>query len=279
MKKVDRCSLGGLRELQVALLAEKEITCEACCLLLKTCKFDKGEMDKWVDACLRGEKPVRAPGISAKPKGEKNEEELEELTLDQLPEPEPKKKRGENQDEQIHAWIRTLEPYIQLLPSGTFGKAVPYKCTVCKTPCWPQGFVGECSEMKLGSVQHFVGKHMQSSRHQEAVRAFHDTIQPDDPDESGIPVDREKHMVKCTGIEFSGATSEPHFEHYLFRYHEQVELWGSMTNFEDLARNSYSHNKTSGHWTHRMVGEAMCSFNWFLERLWKRYVGGCRVQG
>ena len=188
-------------------------------------------MENVIQDCLNGTREVKTvgPGWNKGKQSDEKEEadEDEELTLDSLAQPKPKAKKQrtdmEEQQNEVWKWVRTLEPIITLLEPGQFSKRVPYRCSICKTASWPQGKVGEASEMKLAIAQHFIGNHLKCETHLRNAR------------NAEILVECEEPKIKCPGV----CTTNPEHAHVLYPVKAEFHLWATMSNFEEFARHKY----------------------------------------
>lgn len=154
-----------------------------------------------------------------------------------LPWPPPRKHDdpAEDQEKLIRDWVRTLEPIITMLPAGTHNKRVPYQCSICKTATWPGGKVGEADQMRLSSVQHYIGRHLRSDTHVRNQRLAEEVI--------------EDHEIEvpCDGI----SPSDPATGGALVPLVWEAKLWCSMANFVELAKHSYTYDANEDSWTIR----------------------------
>ena len=56
-----------------------------------------------------------------------------------------------DRDEQreIKKFLDGVSEYISMLPAGSYGRRLPYRCTVRKTAQFPEGKIGELGKMKF----------------------------------------------------------------------------------------------------------------------------------
>lgn len=139
----------------------------------------------------------------------------------------------ENPGEDPFAWARTLYPTISLLPPGSHGKRLPYRCNLCKTRTWPQGKVGELSKPKKKSIKHFIKQHLKSSAHQRRVREMHKLEAPPVPD---------RQLVPCEGL----GVDDPQVSGALLKYSREFSIWAPMTSSK-FQKNIY-YKDDSGGW-------------------------------
>ena len=128
------CEQGGFVKLQQSLINGKEITCEACQEMLAAARWDPERYGLVMEAWMQGDRSLlqqyddtRKASSEQKPDasedGQDGGDEMEVAT--------------ESEEVLIHNLMRSLAPVITLLPSGSHGKKVPYKCSVCTTKQFP----------------------------------------------------------------------------------------------------------------------------------------------
>lgn len=234
MKKVNRCEGGGFLKLQELLLSEKPVTCPACLVMLTVHKFDKDGLKEAIDAVLKGER-------DPKDRWEKSSEQ--ELTKEQASLLDRKtRKRNRDDGDEAKAdrdqgpdacleYVRKFQGIIELLPSGTQGKKVPYRCLVCKTKSQPRGRVGELGMMKLYMFEHFLEQHMDSISHKKALRKANNLQDP-------------RPLVKCQGL----SVNDEETAGKLYEHKELFHLWASVCNFQACAKHSYWCEANTGSW-------------------------------
>ena len=225
---LNQCPGGGYTRLQVLMLQQEETKCEVCQELLKKCNFAAKELEDMVAESVSGNLKQKE-----EPRDEDQGDDEDEL-LSSLG-PKKRKMKKERRDPQVEenlckAYVATLEPVITLLPRGTHDKKVPYKCSVCTSPKWPLGKVGECNQMQLISVQHFIRKHLASPSHIKACQKS----------EIG---EQEENRVSCVGICTGDETGGKFFE-----LREEFHLWASHSNLADHGKHSYSQVENSNDW-------------------------------
>ena len=232
VKGVNQCSAKGYQGMQEAMLSQgaSEIECQPCQALLTQCKFKQEDLDEMVDRFLQGDTPARKePRVVA---AEEEDETVASLASPQ----QPKAQRGGNQAAECYEWAAALEPVITLLPAGHYGKRVPYRCTLCRTGKYPHGKIGECNELKLNSVKHFITNHIQSFCHQRNLRRDQQKMNPggdDDDDE-----------VDCEGI----AVNDPVSGGALHIFRHEFGLWATMANFAEFAKHRYMRDANQDTW-------------------------------
>ena len=225
MKKVTYCKGGGYKKLMHLLLEDKETECSICKQLLEKCKFSRENFRKKVEDSLADNLPVEP---------QQQPEDDEDAMVGELIPKVQRQKRGDNQDAEIVEWLKKYEPYIKLLPAGTYGKKVPYQCTLCKTLSWPEGRVGECDEYRLGSIKYFIGKHLVNETHKRHLRQHEGVVEPDVQEE----------VRTCTGF-----VVEEDFEgNILARFSEETAMWAKMSNLSEFASHHYTQNASEGRW-------------------------------
>ena len=232
--KLSLCSRNPYQNLQILVLENKPVSCQICQRMLQKFQFNRDDLEKVIQACLRGERQVSCRNYhvpkDAVEKIEEPEDE-EDVTLDVLTQKAPATKRRkktkmdpEAEREAIQKWIDDLGCF-KLLPPGTYGKKVPYRCLLCKTPQWPNGFVGEADCVKLDSIQYFLGKHMTCRRHrQESAKEI---------------VSDVREEAVCTGI----SLDDPECSGLLYEFREEVALWIDLSNLDVYARHQYQKTK------------------------------------
>ena len=233
MKRLNSCASGGYSKLQTLLLHQKDIKCKACKEIVDSFDFSYEDMQKVIDDCVEGSRDVKTAG---KGWNTKQEDKEEDITLDALV-PAAKKSRKEkaaNEEGEVIAWVRTLEPTICLLPPGSFGKRVPYRCNICFSGRWPQGRIGEASEMKLGPVKHFIGNHLRSETHKRKAR-----------EADGPSMEIEPDKFACEGIN----VSDPVSGQVLYPLRENFHLWATVANFSETGKHKYSYDASDHWWT------------------------------
>ena len=234
MKKVTFCKGGGYKKLMLLLLEDKETECSTCKKLFERFNFSREKLQNRVEESLAENlrKEPENPENGDKPDVEPDEEDVTIAAL--MPNKHERKKRGENQDAEIAAWMNQFQPYLKLLPPGTYGKKVPYQCTLCPTPSWPEGRVGECDEYRLASIKYFVGKHIMNESHQRHLRQMEGVAEPEIQEE----------VRTCSGF-----LVEQDFEgNVLSNYKEEVAMWARMTNLNEHAKHNYVQNASEGTW-------------------------------
>ena len=223
-KKLNQCSGGGYTRLQTLMLDQEEIKCTICKDLLNRSKFSAKDLEDVVKESLDGNLNV---------KQEKDEEQADEddlvssLTSQKKKSP---KRDPEVEEKMCRAYVETLAPVITLLPRGTHGKKVPYKCSVCTSPKWPHGKVGECSKMNLVSVQNFIRNHLSSPSHIKACKKTEVCAE-------------EENYVSCVGISTGDESGGK-----LVDLRKEFHLWATHSNLADHGKHSYRQVPNSNDW-------------------------------
>ena len=246
MKKTNKCSARGFKALRESLIAGEEHKCPICDMMLEEQDFKHDELQKFLMEAETGDiesilgQQVAAPPTKtrkkfAKSKGKKKKNTKRKTKKESdSDEEEP----DANQDEDVNAAAEKFLPHLTLLSPGAFGKIAPYKCDICKTQTWPEGFVGDCTRWKAYSVHYFLNKHVQSDRHQRALRAL---------EVQGVP----REQVECQAL----ALHVPIRGSRLHEFAMEFDLWASFANLESTARHSYSRDLTLGTW---IIRSAAC---------------------
>ena len=241
MKKVNRCPHGGLRQVRTLLIKGEEITCAACQALFKKHNFEQERMEEVIAAVINGE---LIPKIKDEKKQSENPQ-IEDNQDEEKGEDQPDGEKGEarkkgskavearrrqrvarlSEREQCMDYLHQYQGIIELLPTGSQGKRIPFRCLLCKTRSQPHGKVGELSAWKLSTVEYFLDKHLSCDTHQKNMRKAKN---------KGSEV-VEKHLVPCEAVAINDeATSGK-----LFYYQTEFELWASVANFDDNASHTY----------------------------------------
>ena len=112
--------------------------------------------------------------------------------------------------------LKRYEPIISVLPSGSFGKALPYKCVACQTRRNPEGKIGDLVAPTFRAVYHFLFQHLDSHTHQQNMARRNLEVMEVEPE-----------LVACPGLRIGDrGTSRS-----LVAFEEQFDLWASMANF------------------------------------------------
>lgn len=159
----------------------------------------------------------------------------ENVTLSQLGQRKVKKNKVKAEDEEAlcRAYVKTLEPIIKLMEPGLDNKKVPYKCSICISPKYPRGKIGERAAMRINSVKHFITKHISGPTHQKNLR-LQDNV------ENEIVVEK----VKCQGI----CLNDPHTARNLNIIKNEFILWVKLANHQEFSRNTYTYDSSLDAW-------------------------------
>lgn len=211
------------------------IKCPACKHLLANSQFDQAQHDAAVHAFLAGNKEIAQPSLKL-------------LQLDPLT-PAKKRKRSKgrkNQDEdgdqeddvcdhdaEIDKFMQSVAPTITLLPSGSYGKQVPYQCQICRNNSFPHGKIGECGKRKAYMVKHFIKSHLQSAAHLKALKM-----------QEAPPLCPEEEKVPCGGL----CANDKQNARNLYHYGREFSAWASFSNFEEFGKHSYWHDASENSW-------------------------------
>ena len=226
-KKLNQCAGGGYSRLQTLMLDQEEIKCNICKDLLERCKFAAKDLEDVVAESLEGK-------LNREQEKDDEEADDEEDVVSSLC-PGVQKKKSAKRDPEVEekmcrAYVATLAPVITLLPRGTHNKKVPYKCSVCASPKWPGGKVGECSKMNLVSVQNFIRNHLSSPSHIKACK------------KTEICAEHENY-VSCVG-----ACTRDESGGKLFDLRKEFHLWATHSNLQDHGKHSYAQLPNSNDW-------------------------------
>lgn len=201
MKKLTACPDGGFVSLQLRLAGGQEIDCHACLALLKSCNCDFDALA----AAIAG-----ATSISS-----------ELLPIEDAPRSDQSKADGDDeQDEDPLAYAKSFPGIIEVLPPGTFGKALPYRCLICKSKTQPEGRVGNLNVLNKKAIMHFLDQHIQSCTHQKNLK----------------DLERAKHgePVPCEALLLEDESAGS-----LFEAQSEFRLWAAHANLKTFARHTY----------------------------------------
>ena len=224
MEKGLFCPTGGFKALQQKLLFSDEVKCNVCLDLLKSRNFNQQLFDSYVAT----EIPLPLPAPEPEPSTETVEGEGAVAGGDG----EPKlPARFDWRD-----FVRSFAPVIELLPPGSFGKSLPFRCSVCTTGRWPNGKVGDLCIPRMAPVKHFLFQHLNSNTHkQNLLRSEKEVL------DAAVP---EAAKIECLGIYLD----DPEAARHLFKFKPEMELWLSMANFEGSASSKHGYKLISNRW-------------------------------
>lgn len=214
----------------------QSIKCPACQKLLANSAFDQAQHNAAVDAFLAGNKEIAQPSL-------KSLQPLTPAKKRKLSKSKNGKKQDEDGDEgedvedhdaEIEKFMKSVAPTISLLPSGSFGKQVPYRCEICRNKSFPSGKIGECGRRKAYMVKHFITSHLQSAAHLRALK-----MQEAPP---LCPEDEVK--VPCLGL----CVNDKQNARSLYNFRREFSAWASFSNFEEFGKHGYWHDASENSW-------------------------------
>lgn len=245
MKKVNGCADGGYAKMQLKLLAGADIACASCKQLLEERGFKKTDFDNKIAAILAGEdnSVSQIPETAAQDPAAQGPQMQADAGHPGEPQVQADAGRpGEDNEDGVGdqraralAFLKTVEPTMTLLASGSFGKKTPVRCNVCRSRTWPHGKVLEAGRLKEYMVRHFVTQHLQSPTHLRNLAKAQAS--------SDIQVDQ----VPCEGLHLSDDQNAGK----LLIYKQEFEVWASLTNFEGFAKHTYSRHCNDNEWVIR----------------------------
>ena len=236
MKKINQCKDGGYKKMPLRTLGIlNPIECPACLELMQDRKFNQSELESRLQNPQPIEDKPAAPDADAEQVPQDDAESVKQK----------KKKVGkrtrqiadeQEEEEEARALAKEYEPDIILLPKGSEGKKVPYRCLLCSSAAQPDGKVGEIGKLKKYMVKRFLNQHVETDTHQWNLSNRRDG--------NGIAeVDREK--VKCEAI----SLGHPMQDSALHKFKEEFETWAVYANLEATAAHTYLKDSTQGCWT------------------------------
>lgn len=238
MRKVNICDEGGFVKLQTTLLNDHaaEIKCKACLHLLTKTNYQAADLKKNIDAVVSGEKDPKSrfansEGASAVSVVEADLGINKKRKKGEAAKLKSKEGGGPEGQDVCAEWMRSYDPYVELLPVGSYGKKCPYRCVACKTRYQPLGKVGELASYKLYQVQHFISTHCEAPTHQQNVMKI-----------KSMSGDRED--VPCEGLDVFDEDCGGR----LYVHRKIVALWGAFSDLQQMAKHQYWMEANSGHW-------------------------------
>lgn len=246
IKKTQKCEEGGFVRMQAKLLSKEKVECEACKTMLANHKFSQAGLKEATEQVFSGE---RDPKDRFK---EAVDDEGEEQKQPKISKKRKVARKGKDEDENVEEesedngpeacqkFLKQFEPWIQVLPAGSFGKTQPYRCIACTSKAQPHGRVGDLVEMKLGSVKHFLSQHTGCRTHLENVKRL-----------QRLEIVQQRKKVDCQGLSIDDAETAGR----LWVYRNEFSLWASVANFKSCARHTYFHDANAGTW---IVRSAEC---------------------
>ena len=226
MQTLNRCPDGGFLSLQTDLASSKPLKgCPACDSMLKQAKFDQADLDKLINDFLANGAITKAKTCKG-PKLDIDAADKNEDGADKLEDGENAKATVQDKvaaREESLEYLKQFAGVIELLPPGTAGKKVPFRCLLCQTRSQPNGKVLELSQLRPHTVQYFVEKHLNCNSHKKNAKLAEGTAMP------------SQTRVPCQGLSIADAASAGRL--HVFR--REFELWATVCNFQDNASHQY----------------------------------------
>ena len=194
------CQEKGFVSLQTKLVKGELPTCPACLEFLKVQNFDMETLQARLNPEQVGHPEKDAPNAGA---------------------------LADEDDADPLSYAKKMYPVIVPLPPGSFGKKLPYRCTLCKTARWPGGKVGDLCARKSESVRGFLDSHLNSQMHislSQGKRHLGNSQQTD-----------------CCGLEVNDTTRSGPLGNV---WKSEFETWIAMTNLEQFGRHIYWQEKS-----------------------------------
>ena len=241
MKKINRCKDGGWVKFYQKLATDESGTfqpeCQACKSILEQSTFKAQDLLDAIEQAL-GEEGV----VVAQEPGEEKEAAAADAAgklLERMPLPKKKRMNWSKDPGALQGRVedalqvaKEYEPHIVLLPRGSHNRKFPYRCKICVSKAQPEGTVGDLTEMRPSSVRHFLGQHLKSQRHQEALKALN-------------PVEEiQRTRVPCEAL-FLGDEMPGSLLHC---FKHEFSIWASFANLEATAKHQYWKDASEGHW-------------------------------
>lgn len=236
MKKVNFCPFGGYTQFMMKLIGGAQIKCPVCAEFLSSNNFDQNEFNAFMTDWLEGDREtiiqmMKLPELQECEKKPPQSQDGKQPAEGSAAEGSAAKKDDAGEDrEKALAYLASVQPTISLLGPGTHGKRLPYRCNLCRSARHPDGKIGELSELRYSCVKTFVGNHLKSISHTQALRK---ASQPP----------KCLKRVDCSGLSINDPRANQ-----LFFFQEEFKLWASMANFEGMARHKYIHNANLDAW-------------------------------
>ena len=184
IKKTGKCAVDGFVKMQQIIIAGDMPSCASCQEVLLTKKFKQGVLSKELeDDKISPDVPDAIQGEAASEVPEENPEKPSDTQRQGRAEMPLTQAEVEYQQD-FHKykgdpWAYVKDrPEIVVLPAGSFGKKLPFRCTICLTRRNPQGKVGDMVCASFRSVRHFVKQHVESNYHVERLKENADTAGP-----------------------------------------------------------------------------------------------------
>lgn len=227
MRGVNICEDGGFVKLQTKLLQGGSVKCPACSELLASRGFDPDKFESFVvDFLTNPAAAVPAPLTAAEPESKPLSGDTDAADG----EPKQKQEKADDADKDAEMedpfyFAKQQYPIIQILKPGEYGKTFPYRCTICKSATWPEGKVGEMSQAKAYSVEHFIKQHLDSSKHKRNLQRI-------ESEKAGK--EDEVLLVDCQALSVSHPTAKA-----LYECRSEFGVWATFTNFQAHAKHTY----------------------------------------
>ena len=228
VKKVDKsitCPDGGFLKLQEHLLSQVDVNCEICLRLLKSTNFSQAALDALLavpsGAEIPAEEPVDAPDEGPPGAGESGRAE-----------PDPAEPAAEFDWQE---YVGQFAGIIELLPPGSFGKTLPYRCKVCRSRRWPTGRVGDLCHTRETTLKHFLHRHLDCNSHQANLKKH----QGLGPGVESAEAEDDSATIACQGIFLDDPTTARSLHHF----QAEVELWLSMSNPDESPNGKHEYKK------------------------------------
>lgn len=246
MKKVNHCGNGGYVSIQrtmMSMVVSPEgrtatfTPCKACEEMMEVFGFDRDAMEQFVEAYATDISREKNPNSDTQPEDNQQPSNTNKkikkgkaAKATEEGEDAPDAEEEEEEEADPFAFARALYPVIQLLEPGEFGKAFPYRCTICKTKTWPEGKVGDCVEAKASSVKFFVAQHINCISHQNKLKLIQER--------------EEAKLVPCEGLCIGDVATAG----TLHSWQAEFKVWASMANFGHYGRHKYWHVASEDSW-------------------------------
>ena len=200
LKGVIDCQEKGFVNLQTKLVKGELPKCPACLEFLKVNNFDMEILQARLSPEQVGHPEKDAPKAGA---------------------------GADADDADPLSYARKFYPVIILLPPGSFGKKLPFRCTLCKTARWPGGKVGDLCALKSESVKGFLDGHLNSGMHISRSQGERDL--------------GSLQQADCRGLEVNDTTRSGQLGNV---WKSEFEIWISMANLEQFGRHTYWQEKS-----------------------------------
>ena len=227
MKKVYKCEIKGYDKLKAHLLNSTDPpNCGSCVAALAERSFDRSELEKFIQQTRVQQKADFEKAVEkeeakkSKAKGKKGKKaDAEASAQDQA---------GDARD-----WKEYVQQfdYIELLPPGTMGKTLPYRCLGCRTRRQPEGKIGDLNHPSIEAVEFFLKQHFRSQAHKVFL------ANRDQPKE-------EEKLADCQGL----PVDHPELGGWLYFMREEFKIWASHTSLEGKGRHTYEQKPNSHEW-------------------------------